>query len=242
MNSDNVFNICKTTLKTIGGCILFIALIAIFLASICKLTIIKVFYKLWYSKPFNILWGGDAVLQYQGHSIFAPQENASMSYVAIRMRGRADIYKWRKRMMENVIDLPKSHDLAKSFAAFKKLIVRKHGYYVWEEDPNFSIEDHVRLHPETYDTDKALTKILTDLTQQPYPKGHSPWELILIRKQQFQSNCFQVDNTEDNEYVCAFRVHHSIVDGSLITCLIANFCDESTRSRFDGKIVKYYIT
>lgn len=234
MKSLSIVRLFIFIMKVLAAIALLTFIIVNFLISLCMLAVIKIFYKYWYSKPFHILWGSDAFLQYQGSSIFGPEENTSMSYFTIRFNGQPDVFKWRKRFKENIINISKSDDMAKPFAAYKKRIVRKLGYYIWEEDPNFSIENHIRLHPCTYDNNKALTKILSDMLQEPYLKGHSPWEIILIKKQLDYDNSDQEQDDQD-EYVMAMRTHHSIADGPLLMATCSMFTDDSMKQRFNGK-------
>lgn len=208
----------------LGGILLFMLFITCYVFSLFQLAIIKIVYRLWYSKSFNILWGCDALMQYEDFSIFAPPQTQAMLYFAVRFKGRPNVHNIQTRIAENINQY------------WKKRIVTKFGYYVWEDDPKFRIEDHVRLHPQTYDNDKSLLKLLEVMTQQSYPKDHSPWEIILIRKQQFHYNLLQQQQNDD-EYVMAVRVHHSLGDGTLILTMVSSICDDCTRKEFKSKTI-----
>lgn len=221
------------TWKTLVGIVHVISTAVQILISLCWLTIIKLFYKLWHSKSFDNLVGIDSVLKDQEYSIYGPQEINAVAVVCIRFTGHLDIVKLQQRIDQSVMHIPKSDFMAKSLAAFRKRIIRKFGYYIWEEDPHFSIANHVRLHSQVYDDARSLTKILTDIMQQPYPKDCPPWEVIAIRRKSC-SDSLQIKKTEDDsEYYLVFRFHHSLSDGNIIAYFTATITDESTKCHYN---------
>lgn len=223
----------KTILHTVIGLVLLQLLVIVFLCSLTELLIIKLFYNLFLSRPFHILWGLDAIAHTIGRSYFKPKECLNSNIYYLKLKGTIDLTKWRQTVLKSMFNAS-TDGTAYLRRGLTNNIGRKFGYLVWENDSNFSIDNHVRLYDDYYEDDHSLVNVVARIRNERFPKDHPAWEILLVpRKEEKCGN--NEDDYHQSEYVAIIKFHHSNCDGSMIILWVANMCDDSAVQRFHGK-------
>lgn len=84
------------------------------------------------------------------------------------------------------------------------------GFTFWEAEKNFKIEKHIRIMeaPQLTLLDKgSLKRLFVDLVNQPFEKGRSPWELVIVTDENDSNRC------EVRKTMILFKIHHALIDG-----------------------------
>jgi diacylglycerol O-acyltransferase / wax synthase len=102
------------------------------------------------------------------------------------------------------------------FARFRHRIGEPRGAVgmpCWEEDPNFSIDNHlVRARLSPPGDEAALQAFTSDLASRPFPKGRPPWRFHFVPSYQGGSALIA-------------RLHHSIGDGLALVHVLLSMAD-----------------
>ena len=102
------------------------------------------------------------------------------------------------------------------------------GYYFWKTDEGFKLGNHIREYdytepglalPDRKCTEEDLVRVTSSLLRQPYAKGRSPWEILIIR------NYVDKENPGSPASVISFRVHHAMSDGYSIVNMTNRFAN-----------------
>ena len=114
-------------------------------------------------------------------------------------------------------------------------------YSFWKEDENFDLNNHVRTYdyhggelwlPEKFVTETNLERVTGGLLAQPWKKGQSPWELLVIHSY----------GERGNGTVLLFRLHHSMGDGFSISKLLQRLGDNDNMKTLEPTFPKLTIT
>lgn len=231
VNENRIFIILRHLIFTLIGSIAIAFTIVNFLLSCCKLAIINIIYYFTTGDKIDILWGSDALMQYQGSTYFTSQECTAISSVVILLKGSPDVFKWRQAIKNNLFSDSTTKENFKPFMRFRQKVVRKFGYYVWKTEDPFQLESHVRLHDHSFHDRTSLMKIVSDISHKSLLSDLSPWEIVLIPEKSQTSNA----DKEATTYVVLFRIHHSLGDGILTMKFIMSMGDEATKQKMAGK-------
>ncbi|MBF6469616.1 wax ester/triacylglycerol synthase family O-acyltransferase [Nocardia beijingensis] len=87
---------------------------------------------------------------------------------------------------------------------------------VWEEDPNFDLNHHIRWTalPEPCGERELQELIATELTER-LDRDHPLWEVVVI------------DRLTEDRWAMILKAHHTMVDGISEITLLESFCDPS---------------
>tara|TARA_R110002072_G_scaffold4650_2_gene32199 strand:- start:50738 stop:52219 length:1482 start_codon:yes stop_codon:yes gene_type:complete len=127
------------------------------------------------------------------------------------------------------------HTIINRFLHFPRFLCRpvsKSGQLVWEKDPYFDIESHVKCVALSGSADKkALQDYLADQVSIPFDRSKPLWQLLFVENY-------------DQGNAIIFRVHHSYADGLALVSVFHSITDASANvapfvhggsSRFQGE-------
>ncbi|MFE3798791.1 wax ester/triacylglycerol synthase family O-acyltransferase [Nocardia tengchongensis] len=85
---------------------------------------------------------------------------------------------------------------------------------VWEDDPNFDPEHHIRWAalPDPRD-ESALRELVATELAEPFDRDHPLWKVVVV------------ENLSRGRWAMIVRAHHSMVDGISGITLFESFCD-----------------
>ena len=116
------------------------------------------------------------------------------------------------------------------------------GFYFWKSDPNFDLENHVKVLTAGTETngvmtDAKLNEIMSGLIVKPFERNRSPWGLYLIPNYIPDDDGSVVNNNSGGEsvkakFVILIHWNHSLMDGLSIAKLYLNFTNSSIASFF----------
>ncbi len=197
--------------------------------------IIKGFYRLVLGRRFPILCGADAYLQVHAKSYFTSNDCITSTLFILKHKGSADVHKWRHIVNQNWFVGSKSEEQASLFSKFQCRIVKKFGFFIWENDPNFLIDNHIRLSADSYEDDDTLTNICSQILHQSMSQVRSPWEIVLVRKKRNGGNREEYSNQEDDSYATVWKIHHSLCDATLFFMLLSSISDQKCQQWYRRK-------
>ena len=121
------------------------------------------------------------------------------------LEGTVDIQKLREIINERLV-FGKDEKGDRICARLTQVVQKHLGYFVWKEDENFSVENHVldwngNCPKSLEDLDMTLSEICST----PLPDILSPWQFVVVPM------------LEVNLFGVLLRVHHSIADGVALT-------------------------
>ena len=130
----------------------------------------------------------------------------------MEVSGEPNITKIRKLVYNRVIKNRKG--VHKTYERLTQCVTRRYWSYIWKDEENFSIKQHIPFYkgplPVTKnDLEKLYCKFAADL----FPSNISPWKLYVIPKQ----------NKEG--FVMFLKIHHVIGDGFALIGLISQLMD-----------------
>ena len=101
------------------------------------------------------------------------------------------------------------------FRRFRQLAVADSAGYVWQDDPDFSLDHHLRRETLPGAGDKAdLEQFVADLASTPLNPNRPLWEMHLV------------DTTLGGQAL-VLRIHHSIADGIAMVGVILSMADNA---------------
>jgi diacylglycerol O-acyltransferase / wax synthase len=83
----------------------------------------------------------------------------------------------------------------------------------WRAEPQFEVDAHILVHPESALSSRALAERLAEQRSQPLPFERSPWRMELLQ-------------LEGSQSALLFRVHHCVADGLALVRLLCELADE----------------
>lgn len=122
-------------------------------------------------------------------------------------------------LFEDKLDLERLSDvlqtrLIEKYARFSQKIVHEHSRDYWQQDPDFSLDNHLLPIGFPHDGDKnALQKLASDVISTPLARDKPLWCINHISHYQGGS-------------VLIIRIHHCIADGMSLVKLIMSLTDE----------------
>ncbi|XP_029184592.2 putative diacyglycerol O-acyltransferase MT3172 [Acropora millepora] len=142
--------------------------------------------------------------------------NRHIIHALMVLEGPADIQKLRQLVNDRLVF--GRDDKGHRVCARLTQVVQKHfGYFVWKEDENFSVENHVLIWGG--DLPKSLEELdmtLSEICSTSLPDLLSPWQFVVVPILEVES------------FGLLLRVHHSIADGvALARVFVKNLFDAS---------------
>ena len=146
------------------------------------------------------------------------KENRTIINTVLLMQGKGDIEAIRRKIMDSLLD-PKDPDNPDKYMFHKARQYPSQIFhrYVWMEEENFDIKDHVFVfHREVPATKQLLQDMVGEMSSKPLPSNRAPWQMILI----------PANSEKPGDYAILFRVHHAIADGiSMVKILLTYVVD-----------------
>lgn len=137
--------------------------------------------------------------------------NLHIVSAVVFLAGQSTVEKLRELVAERLVNFKRENG-EKLCPRLTCRIETMYGQYVWLEDANFNIEQHVRLWQGRLPTTTSeLQAIVSEICSQPLPYDKPLWEFILIPTPDL-----------DNSHCFVFRIHHSYADGIALTRLFVN--------------------
>lgn len=209
----------------------FVTMLPLISYSCIKLVIIKIFYQMFFGRPFRILCGPDAFFQLHAKSYFTSHDCITSTLFIFMQKGSADIQKWRHFVNQKWFIESKREERASMFSKFQCRIETKFGFCIWENDPNFSVENHIRLWKDNYEDEETLMNICSRILHQSLSQDRSPWEIVLVKKKRNADE----EAEKDDCYATVWKVHHSLCDGSLFGMILSSISDDKCQEWFRRK-------
>jgi hypothetical protein len=94
---------------------------------------------------------------------------------------------------------------ADQFPELKQYLSRWMGFYFWEQDKNFSLEEHLTYCEDEIKTFEELDEKRCALVDKPFVMGKSLWEAV------FYPNC-KIEGSSIKT-ISIIRIHHTMADG-----------------------------
>ena len=123
------------------------------------------------------------------HGRSTKQSPAIINAIA-RMRGVPDVESARRNFLENVINAVDTNG-RKKYRKFTQIFSMCMGYFVWKDDPDFNIADHIYVVEDemTVDDDdsdenwkNSVQNLMNDIGNTPLPPEKPHWQFILYRQ------------------------------------------------------------
>ncbi|XP_053397752.1 uncharacterized protein LOC123553022 [Mercenaria mercenaria] len=118
-------------------------------------------------------------------------------------------------IINNRIVLAKGEDGCRLYPKFSQKVVDTCADYVWQEDRNFFIHNHVFAMPKGIESLEDLQDYLSDLASRPFMSGRPLWEIQVL-----------TDFGDVRDTVVLFRMHPCLTDGvSMVKILYKSLAD-----------------
>ena len=131
--------------------------------------------------------------------------NRHIIHALMVIEGAPDIEKLRRIIYDRLVY--GKDDKGKRICPRLTQVIQKHlGYFVWKEDDNFSMKNHVLNWEGNFP--KCLEDLevaISEICSTPLPESPSPWQFLVVPI--LEEDCFGL----------ILRVHHSVGDGVAIT-------------------------
>lgn len=137
--------------------------------------------------------------------------NLHIVSAVVFLAGQSTAEKLRELVAERLVNFRRENG-EKLCPRLTRRIGTMYGQYVWIEEANFNIEQHVKLWQGRQPaTTTDLQDIVSEICSQPLPYDKPLWEFILVPTPEMENtHCF------------VFRIHHSYADGIALTRLFVN--------------------
>ncbi len=137
--------------------------------------------------------------------------NIHIVSAVVFLAGQSTVEKLRELVGERLVNFKRENG-EKLCPRLTCRIETMYGQYVWLEDTNFNVEQHVKLWQGRQPTTTSeLQAIVSEICSQPLPYDKPLWEFILVPTPDLEnSHCF------------VFRIHHTYADGIALTRLFVN--------------------
>jgi len=124
----------------------------------------------------------------------------------------ANVKKLRKHLTSKLFS--SEGQLDSTYQRLKQKISRRFFTYVWTDEDNFSINQHVPMYKGPLPRSKEDTeKIFVDFVADPFPKDISPWRMQIVPKE------------DGSGFLLLCKIHHALGDGFAMVGLLSNLVD-----------------
>ena len=138
-------------------------------------------------------------------------ENPNYITALMLVKGKPDISKLRDLVEKKIIQ----GEPEKTYTRMKQRVSKCYNTYLWRDEVDFRISDHIIEFTKDSITTKAqLESLYTDLSSQQLPEKKSPWQFTVIK----------LDSKEEM-FGIHFKLHHCIGDGFAMVGLLGQLVD-----------------
>lgn len=184
----------------------------------------------WLGQSFEMLGGQDASMLYL-HPTHQGNSEVIITTLTL-LKGQLNFKSHRQQVQERVVDGRKWPNGPKRWPVLTRHIEKKFGYYVWVEDENFCLDNHVLLHPDSYTDEASLVKVLTSIVNRPFSKNQSPWEFVFIRKETAGAPT-EGDETLVHDFAVVSRISHTMTDGFGFWNIHMALCEKASQDKLN---------
>ena len=142
-------------------------------------------------------------------------ENPNYISALMIVKGKPDITKLRALVEKKIIH----GKLEQTYTRMKQRVSKCYNTYLWRDEENFNIADHiVEFGKDNITTKAQLESIYTELSCLQLPENISPWQFTIINL------------TGKEEMFCIhFKLHHCIGDGFAMVGLLGQLVDSKIK-------------
>ncbi|XP_065669722.1 putative diacyglycerol O-acyltransferase MT1809 isoform X2 [Hydra vulgaris] len=145
--------------------------------------------------------------------IHESKENRNFIIGIFELEGEPNIEKIRKCVIARFLN--KRRLLDKTYERLSQRVTKRYFSYVWEEESNFNIRQHIPIYKGVLpETKKDIEQLCSRLTDEEFPKDISPWMLKIIPKK------------DKSGFIIFAKVHHVIGDGYALIGLLSELVDQ----------------
>lgn len=167
-----------------------------------------------YNACINLLIRRKGAIPLRADDVVWQQDRATNLHIVsavVFLEGNSTVEKLRKLVADRLVYFKRENG-EKICPRLTYCIDTIYKQYVWIEDPNFNMEQHVKLWEGRLPiTTAELQVIVSEICSQPLPYDKPRWEFVLIHTPDLNnSHCF------------VFRIHHSYADGIALTRVFVN--------------------
>ena len=138
-------------------------------------------------------------------------ENPNYISALMLVKGKPDIKKLRDLAEKKIIHGKPE----KTYTRMKQRVSKCYNTYLWRDEEDFKISDHIiEFHKDNITTKAQLETIYTDLSSQQLPEDISPWQFTVITLA-----------SKEEMFCIHFKLHHCIGDGFAMVGLLGQLVD-----------------
>ena len=127
------------------------------------------------------------------------------------VKGKPNISQLRDLVEKKIIQ----GEPEKTYTRMKQRVSKCYNTYLWRDEVDFKISDHIIEFTKDRITTKAqLESLYTDLSSQQLPENKSPWQFTVIKL-----------DTKEDMFGIHFKLHHCIGDGFAMVGLLGQLVD-----------------
>lgn len=145
--------------------------------------------------------------------LFETENNRNFIVGMMELEGEGNIKKLRKHLLSRLFD--KNRELDETYKRLSQKISRHYFSYVWTEEENFSINQHIPVYKGPLPkTKEDIEQLFIDFICEPCAKDISPWKMRVIPKH------------DNSGFLLLCKIHHTIGDGFAMVGLLSNLVDK----------------
>lgn len=129
----------------------------------------------------------------------------------IKIRGEKSVDEIRKYILSRLF----AKHLDETYRRLSQRIRRCYGSYVWEDEAEFDIKQHLPLHDENVPkTQEEIEVLFEEFADEDFTEDISPWMIKIVPSQ------------EQESFLMLFKFHHTIGDGFAMVGLLSQLADQ----------------
>lgn len=145
--------------------------------------------------------------------IHETENNRNFIVGMMELKGDANIKKLRKHLLSRLFD--KNRELDETYKRLSQKISRRYFSYVWTDEENFSINQHIPIYKGALPkTKEDIEKLFIEFIIEPCARNISPWKMRIIPKH------------DNSGFLLFCKIHHTIGDGFAMVGLLSNLVDK----------------
>lgn len=138
------------------------------------------------------------------------ESNRNFIIGMIKIRGQKNVKEIRESIYSRLFD----KNLDKTYRRLSQRIRQCYCSYVWEDEENFDIKQHMPLHSGIVPTTQEdLEDLFEQFAAEDFSEDISPWMIKIIPSQ------------KNDSFVLCFKFHHTIGDGFAMVGLLSQLAD-----------------
>ena len=149
------------------------------------------------------------------------ETNRAIINIMLIARGPPEIESLREVFFKRIVDVRDENGVKyyPKLTQYASKVIRR---YVWKEEKEFDINDHVFIHKVPLPIEKLeREKLVGEIVTEGLPENKAAWQAVILVGDKKESD-------KVGDFYILFRIHHSVGDGiSLIRTLMYSLVDKS---------------